>query len=461
MAGLSSLLYVGASGLSASQHGVQTASDNIANVDTPGFHRRESIQSTRQTYTLGGLTQGAGVKVDGTKRFVDEALEQRLRDAKMDSGYAEARADVLRQAEVIFGDLDGFGMSNALDGLFSSFDRLAREPQDGGARQQVLDSAQQFVDDVSRVSDQIIDLQGELDVRIEDQVERINTLSGEIAQLNLQIGGLSDPPPDLLDKRDEVVSELGSLVGINVVQSEQRLAVSLQGSGFSLVVDGVTQKLSSSTTSGAAVITGDKNGIPLDVTTSITGGALTGTVEARNVDLQATADQVDQFVFDFANAINAVHAGGYGTDGVNGRNLFAVSATASGAAGTLELDAAVDGQPDLVAAATDPLLVPGDNRNALALAELRDVALAGGQTPGDTLRSVLSDFGSRLSIATTSAEARTAVEVHLEDMRSSVSGVNLDEEMTLLLQYRQSYAAAARVIQTADELMQEVVALKR
>ena len=461
MAGLTSLLYVGASGLNASQHGVQTASDNIANVDTPGFHRRESVQSTRPTYSQGGLTQGAGVKIDATRRIVDSVLDQRARDAGIELGFSQARAGVLRQAEAIFGDIEGFGMSSSLDGLFTSFDQLARDPQDTGARQRVLESAQQFVDDVQFVASEVSSLQLELDARIDEQVGRINELSDEIAVLNGQIGGQPDPAPDLLDKRESAVAELGSLVGINVVESEQRVMVSLRGSGFGLVIDSVSQELSSSVVSGAAVVTGDLSGVPIDVTSSLSGGSLAGNIEARNVDLEAVVADVDQFVFDFANAVNAVHAAGFGADGVGARNLFSVSATAPGAAGTLVVDPAVAGQPDRVAAATDALLVPGDNRNALLLAELRQGALPGGDTPGDTLRSVLSDFGSRLSVATTSEQANAAVHARLEEMQASFSGVNLDEEMTQLLQYRQSYAAAARVIQTADELMQEVVSLKR
>ena len=461
MSGLTSLLYIGASGLSASQNGVQTASDNVANVDTPGFRRREAVQSTRPTYSIGGFSQGAGVEVQGTKRIVDDVLDRRVQRAGSEAGFSEARAGLLQQSEAIFADLEGYGISGAVDGLFGAFDQLATEPQDAGARQRVLEAADQLSQTVSFVASELTSQQLELDRRLEENVDRINDLSASIAQLNLLIGPQSDPPADLLDKRGAAITELSSLVGVNVVESDQRVSVSLKGSGFGLVTDGVTRPLTASVQAGVAVISGERSGLTEDLTDSLAGGSLTGTVEVRNVDLQASLDSVDQFAFDFANAINAVHAAGYGTDAVNGRNLFSVSATADGAGLSLAVDAAVDGQPDRIAAATDPLLVPGDNRNALAMAQLRNATLAGGETPGATVRAILSDFGTRLSTATTSLEAHTASKVYLEELQANLSGVSLDEEMTRLIQYQQSYSAAARIIRTADELMQEVVALKR
>ena len=461
MSGLSSLLYVGASGLNASQQAIRTASDNIANVDTPGFRRRELLTSTAPSSPVGGVNVGGGVQVDGTQRIVDNVLDRRVRDAGAEVGFAEARADILRQAEVVFGDLEGNGLSGALDNLFSTFDQLATEPQDTGARQRVLEGAERFANELNFVAGELETQQLDLDRRLDEQVDRINELSREIAQLNLSIGRDTEPPPDLLDRRDYAVMELGKLVGVDVIESSGQLTVSLTGSGFGLVVDGAVRPLTASTASGQAVISGERNGTTLDLTDSLSGGQLTGTIEGRNVDLQSMIDQVDLFAFDVGTAINGVHGAGYGLDGATGRPLFTVTATPAGAAGGFAVDAAVAGQPDLIAAATDPLLLPGDNRGALALAELRTTALAGGESAGDTLRGVLGDFGARLSEATVSLEARSAAEGRLEELQSELSGVSLDEEMTKLLQFRQSYAAAARVIQTADELMQEVVALKR
>ena len=461
MSGLSSLLYIGASGLNASQQGVNTTADNVANVDTPGFRRREVELRSRPTYSSGGLNQGAGVEAAGTQRVVDEFLDQRVRDAGIELGYSSARSDALIQAEAIFADLEGYGVTGAMDEFFGSFDQLAAEPQDSGARQRVLESAARLTEAVNFVAAEVETQQFELERRVDDQVAQINELSDEVADLNLRIGGLETPPPDLLDRRDEALKELGELVGISVLETDGRVSVSLRGSGFGLVTDGVSRALSAEVVNGDVVVSGQRAGATEVLTPSLSGGRLTGTIAARDVDLEAVASGLDQFAFDFAAAVNTVHQAGFGTDGVGARDFFAPIAAVDGAAGAFTLDAGIVGEPDRIAAAQDALLVPGDNRNALTLAELRQANLPGGETPSATLRTVVADLGARVSDATTSVEAQGAVKARLDDLMSSMSGVSLDEEMTKLLQFRQSYAAAARIIQTADELMQEVIALKQ
>ncbi|NJK89597.1 MAG: flagellar hook-associated protein FlgK, partial [Myxococcales bacterium] len=109
----------------------------------------------------------------------------------------------------------------------------------------------------------------------------------------------------------------------------------------------------------------------------------------------------------------------------------------------------------------DPALLPGDNTNALSLAALRLDTFLGGQTPADSLRTLLQEFGDRAFAANASASSDGIATAQLADLRQSLSGVSIDEEMTLLMQFRQSYSAAATIIRTADELTQEIIALKR
>jgi flagellar hook-associated protein 1 FlgK len=161
--------------------------------------------------------------------------------------------------------------------------------------------------------------------------------------------------------------------------------------------------------------------------------------------------------------VNQVHRAGFGTDGVGGRDLFSPIAAVAGAAGTVALDAAVAGQPDAVAAAQDPAALPGDNRNALALADLATTAfLSGGsQTPTAFWRSAVSALGSGLADAERDFELHAARLAQLTGMREAVSGVSIDEEMIELAKAQRAFEAAAKVIQTGDELLDVVLSLKR
>ena len=461
MAGLTSLLYTGASGLRTSQNAIRTASDNIANVSTPGFKRREHIQTSMVSEVQSGFSIGSGVETLGIRRSVDATLERRVRSAQSELAFSQARTDALRNAEALVGDLTNLGPEVALDGLFSAFDQLAESPHDTGSRLRVLDAAETFATSVNDAVSNVQGIQTEADRQLEADISRVNELTAELASLNHHLGRFSEPPLDLLDRRDQALTELSQLVGINVIETGNRVQVSLQGSGFGLVMDEVQQELSFSAATGTAVVTGDRNGNVVDLTESLGQGRVGGALQARNVDLASLVNELDTFAFDVANAINGVHAVGFGTDGVGARNLFDVPATSPGSALALQVHADVDGQPDRVAAATDALLVPGDNRNAIALAELRTTTLTGGGTPGETLRLSLTEFGTRLSASSASVDAQEAVAANLEDLQSAISGVSLDEEMAKLLEFRQAYAAAARVVRTADELMQEVIGLKR
>ncbi|MEL6216777.1 MAG: flagellar basal body rod C-terminal domain-containing protein, partial [Pseudomonadota bacterium] len=194
---------------------------------------------------------------------------------------------------------------------------------------------------------------------------------------------------------------------------------------------------------------------------SLTLGTLSGTVEARNHDLQTLTDSIDRFVFAFTAEVNRVHAAGVGADGQGGRNLFVTSPSEGGAALALQLDPALVDNPERVAASQDARLVPGDNRNAVELSTLRQAVLTTGETAEASLQTVITDFADVVASVSGRLQVQTAIQDNFEQMQAGLSGVNIDEEMTLLLQYRQSYSAAAQVVRTADELMREVVALKR
>ncbi|MEM7675427.1 MAG: flagellar hook-associated protein FlgK [Myxococcota bacterium] len=456
---MSSLLYLGASGFQASQQSVRTASDNIANVDTPAFRRRESIQSARATASAGrGQTAGGGVQVDGTKRVVDRAIERQLRSAKSSTGRAEARFDALSRAEVTFNELDGGRVTARFEALIGSFEQLAAQPQDIGARQRVLSAASEFASNINALVGELRAQQRELGLQATDQIGQVNELSDRIAELNQQIGGSQNPSPAMLDRRDEALHSLSELVEVEVIETNGQISVSLRGSGYGLVTDGVSRHLSSSTLRGTILVQGERASAGLDLTVSLTSGALAGTLDAANRDLSSLIDGIEQFAADFANTVNRVHGAGFGIDGQNGRSLFSVQVSEGV---VLQVDSALVGRPDRVAAGQDARLLPGDNRNAVELSQLRQANLPQGLTAEASLRAVVVDFAVSVQSSSVHSQATTAVRDQLEQMQAGLSGVSLDEEMTRLLQFRQSYAAAAQVIRTADELMREVVSLKR
>ena len=108
---------------------------------------------------------------------------------------------------------------------------------------------------------------------------------------------------------------------------------------------------------------------------------------------------------------------------------------------------------DIVTIAPTPAsALSTNNGNALAMTALRDAAIAGGQTATDQWALALSEVGVRVQSIGTASDISTAVAQQAELMRSADAGVNLDEEAARLIQYQQSYQAAAKVLQVAQAI---------
>jgi len=204
-------------------------------------------------------------------------------------------------------------------------------------------------------------------------------------------------------------------------------------------------------------------GLLEDVSGLISTGSIRGIMDARDGGVAQAKSELDQLAFDMSNAYNATHSAGFGLDGVGGRNLFNAPAVALDAAKFMTLDAAIVGNPQAVAASTDPTLLPGDNRNALALQALQDtnIALGGTATAGEALSQMMGNAANEVQRARATASQASAIQEQVDAMHKSVSGVSVDEEMVALMQYQRGYQAAMKIISTADQLLQELINLKR
>ena len=165
---LSIALKTANSGLLAAQSGLRTVSDNIANVNTPGYVRKVLGQ---QPLAVDG--QGMGVTINGVRRVTDQYLQLASLTAGSDASRWSAVSQYLDNAQSLFGDpaSDTFFFSR-LDEVWSAFAAAADDPSSSLARSQALFNVQDFLSDANRISGQIRDLGGNLDTRIQSDVSR-------------------------------------------------------------------------------------------------------------------------------------------------------------------------------------------------------------------------------------------------------------------------------------------------
>ena len=204
----------------------------------------------------------------------------------------------------------------------------------------------------------------------------------------------------------------------------------------------------------------------VDVTADISGGALFGLIQARDVDIATTQNDLNEFVFTFVERFNQQHRVGFGLDAVGNRDFFTpLAAQADAARGFSVDDGILNGDAGLraVAVAQDVNALPGDNRNGIAMSDLQhDPSFFGGRaTPGERLARIVRDVGAADRNNDFDIEFQDIKVTQLENLRDSVAGVSLDEEMLDLVKFQNAFQASARVVRIVDEMLEQVINLKR
>jgi flagellar hook-associated protein 1 FlgK len=457
--GLNDILTTARDALQTQQYGLQITGQNVANVNTPGYARREAII---QTQVLGGRSFGS-VKAAGLRQAVDDYTERRYFSTTGLSAAANQRNTDLGQVEAVFNDADGAGLSDSMQQLFSSFQALASNPTDTTARNTVLERARTFAGRVQSSADDLAQFRLEELAKGKTVVTQINEKAAKIAQLNGQITSAvaqGQDAADLKDQRTQIVTDLSGLVDVHTI-TDDKGNLTIQSTGTTLVEGATSRTLSLNVGSDGKmqVFAQRGSGTPTEVTAFLTGGKLAGIRDARDVDGAALADKLDQLAFDVGSAINTQHAAGFGLDGSTGTNLFNVTATASGAARAFALDASIDGHPEKVAASANPTGLPGNSANAVALGQLSDAKIASGgtRTGIEAYSDIVGDIGLRKQNAAIEADTRDGILSQVTTMRESASGVNLDDEMVSLTKFQRAYEASAKVLATADQLLSDLI----
>jgi flagellar hook-associated protein 1 FlgK len=454
---LTQLMYTARDALGAQSYGLGVTGQNITNVNTPGYVRRDPLLETR---ALGTATTGS-VHVAGLRRASDIYIERRELLARGSAAAAAEHNHHLESIEALFNDLSATGMGAALDGVFSSFSALAANPNDPTARASVLGAAEAFASRANAIADQLAATKNDLLHDAQATVQQINTRASSIAELNRRIQAAEaqgEDAADLKDQRNSLLLDLSQMIDVRTVEGHNG-ALIVQASGATLVEEGGFRPFVIDLAGdGSLRLLSTRDGSTgTEVTQFLTGGTLAGIKEARDVDIFEVSSKLDQLVFDVATALNTQHAAGFGQDGVSGRNLFDVSPTADGAARAIRLSSDVAGNPAAVAPAADAASVPGGSANAAALAAIWNNPLSGGRTAAEAYGDIVGSVGQRKAFIAQAVETQAAIREQIQAMREAVSGVSLDEEMVALTKYQRAYEAASRVLTTVDELLQDLL----
>ena len=328
---MSSLINSAMSGLSAAQAALNTVSNNISSYNVAGYTRQTTILGASNSTLTGGGWVGNGVYVSGVQREYDSFITNQLRAAQNQSSGLTTRYQQMSKIDDVLSDTTN-SISTTLQDFFKSLQTLVSNAEDPAARQTVLGKADGLVNQF-KVNDQYLrDQDSQVNTAISTSVDQINNYAKQIANLNDQISrltgvGAGASPNNLLDQRDQLVSELNKIVGVEVsVQDGGTYNISF-GNGYSLVQGSKTNQLaavasSADPTRTTVAYVDDVAGNVEIPEKLLNTGSLGGLLTFRSEDLDNARNTLNQLALVFADAMNTQHEAGFDANGAAGGALF-------------------------------------------------------------------------------------------------------------------------------------------
>ena len=330
---MSSLINSAMSGLNAAQAALNTTSNNISSYNVAGYTRQTTVISAANSTLGAGGWVGNGAYVSGVQREYDAFITNQLRAAQTQSSGLTTRYEQMSKIDDVLSGTTNT-LSTTLQSFFSSLQTLVSNAEDPAARQSLLGKADALVNQF-RVTDQYLrDQDKQVNISVASSVDQINNYSKQIANLNNQISrltgvGAGASPNDLLDQRDQLVSELNKIVGVEVsVQDNNTFNVTM-ANGYTLVQGSNARQLaavpSSADPSRTTVAYVDPIAGNIEIPEKlINTGSLGGLLSFRAQDLDQARNTLGQMALSFADAFNTQHKAGFDANGDKGTNFFAV-----------------------------------------------------------------------------------------------------------------------------------------
>jgi len=450
MGSLYAALSISIGSLEAQQAGLETTTNNLANMNTPGYSRQRPVLVESDPVVQGRIAFGSGVTLSAVESLRDSLLNVQINGETQQQAKSQSFVDTMNQVQPLF-PMDTSGIGAAISSFFQNLNGLATNPSDASLRQSVLSAANALASSFNQAAGQLNSTRSNLDLNVQQTVQQINQISSEIASLNRKLATTASTGSDygsFLDQRDALVQKLSGLIDVSVLQNGSSLTLTTR-QGTALVVDGQSFGLTTRLDPNDA--TQHIYAQAGDITGQISGGKLGGVLEARDQTVPSLLGQLDDLASALVTNLNAAHQLGYDLNGQQGGNLFN-PVTGPGAAASMTV---AFSDPNLLAASSDG--TTGSNGNIANLTAVATQTLSNGMTPVQTYGNLVFQVGSSIGNANAELTASNNILQQLQQQQSSVSGVSLDEEASNLLLYERAYQAAARAISTVDQMLQTAI----
>lgn len=425
-------LYTAQSGLNTSKYSVDVTSNNIANENTEGYVKR--VVNTSELSSLDDDI-GNGVSFDGVTRTTSVYLYNQLVAQNSQASYYEQEDSILSNIEIMFSETEETGFSTTLSEFFDSVESLRSDPNSLVYKNELSNQSELLVDGIKSLYTSLEESQDDTRSLLNDQVEEINTILQNIADLNEQMIQNNSTSNDLLDKRDALEKELSNYVNIEVGT----------GSSYSLKIGGVNAIFNNTNVYEVSIkedtsINGDLNtsltiyNNQLNLTSGSTK-ALTNELTTSSSNILAYKQSLDDFAKAFVETIDANSETSIFT-GTDVSTLEFVSNNIN--------DLTSDDLENLVQIQwNDEINVDSTTSNTSTFSEF--------------FQNLLVSISSDVENNSNKLDSANAIVNSLESTYNELTKVDTDEEMVNLLQYQAAYEANAKIITAVDEMLQTLL----
>lgn len=497
-------LYIGRNSLRAHRTALDVISHNMANSAVPGYSRQLAYYDDAQPNVTPHGFLGNGAQIATVGQNAQVILERRLDQDTSSFHEARARYEFLTQVEVVYTDAS-FGVGPGITNFFNGWRELSTNPASMVAREEVIARGEDIADRFNLASERLDFLRRDMNGDLAATADLVTRLAENIATLNREIHDAeagSAQANDMRDARQRMIREISAAVRVQTFTDNEGYVHVVMDHGESLVSGRRSGSLFAEAPQADPnnprddglfrIIFRDADQTarrPLpkgaDVTDQISGGELGGLIQARDRIVGAAFERLDTMVEEFVEKINLFHGQrpdlndpgpppgvitAFDRDGNPGGDFFIFADPNGSPAQQIRVNPNVVEDAALVAAAVDANSAPGDNRNALAIAELEFKGIisgdplddfASGESAHDSWANEIRSLGDAASRARRDLQRTETRRDQTQQVRESISGVNMDEELADLVRVQRAFEAAAKVVTTADENLQTILSLKR
>lgn len=420
MSGLLSTLNTAKSGMNVSQVAIQTTSHNISNINTPGYSRQRVNQSASSPYSMPGKNSnfgagqiGTGAQIDDVTRIRNSFYDYQYRSESHQYGNTSVKYEYFKNIEGIFNEPSDTAISSSLNSFFNSWSELSKDPQSSGVKSVVIENGKYLSNSINSAFKRLESLEEGLDKQSEYIMDEVNSMLSQLDKLEKNIKiiqGSGKSPNDFLDQRDQLLDNLSFKLNINDKDVKATLKKAYDANG-KVTLDDLT-----------------KSGVKIS-------GELEGTLSMKQ-EINKYKDGLKQLANTITSNVNKAA----------GQDIFK----------------AKDGElisinPEML---QEPEKINVTADIALKVYELKSekVNINGKDMTINTFyNSMIQDLGQSSAAVIRDESNQSKLLENIDNSRSSVSGVSLDEEMISLVQLQHTYSANAKVMSTIDSLLDVVV----